>query len=324
MSKVYTVKRKEDRYWGNYRGEVVAVDDPLKACRARVRIPPAFTEVPKDDIPWAVTAAPLFFGVGQDQGVIAVPPVGSWVWCFFENGDIYQPVYFASAPAMENNVPDGPLRGRGETDDIADDMEATKIDAGDWSEPSVPVGTVYPKSTVAKNSGGFLFEMDETPGDRKLVIRHPSGSRIVMNEDGDIILHAAGDLYSLAEADSYEYAGASRQTKIEASDTTKAVDITSEASATNNVTGVAGINVTSSGVLALQVASISFFGGSATIAGPITLNITDALNITATAMNFNSGTKGVARIDDATGPQIGGAPAHYHLIQGGSSTILMG
>lgn len=101
------IEYPEDKFWGNYRGQVVSVDDPLSKGRIRVRILPAYSGSSDDALPWAIPAMPLFCGAKSGYGSHFVPDVGSWVWCFFENGEYTQPVYFAEAPNGAMMLPGG-------------------------------------------------------------------------------------------------------------------------------------------------------------------------------------------------------------------------
>jgi len=58
-----------------------------------------------DVLPYAIPAPAIGFGAGVDYGVFTVPAIGSYVWVFFEQGDINQPIYFASAPDATRGVP---------------------------------------------------------------------------------------------------------------------------------------------------------------------------------------------------------------------------
>jgi hypothetical protein len=92
------LKKENLKFLGNYRGQVMDVNDPKKLGRVRVMIYDFFSGVETKYLPWAVPVLPLISGSGSEQGWFAVPSVGSWVMCFFEAGDINQPVYFGEAP----------------------------------------------------------------------------------------------------------------------------------------------------------------------------------------------------------------------------------
>jgi len=100
-----------------YRGKVLNNSDPEKLGRIRSEIYPMLIGkttaknldgvdgVETAQIPWAVPAMPLSSGAGDACGSFAVPSVGSFVFIFFEEGDINQPVYFAEAQTKQYGLP---------------------------------------------------------------------------------------------------------------------------------------------------------------------------------------------------------------------------
>jgi uncharacterized protein involved in type VI secretion and phage assembly len=139
---------------GNYRGEVVDVQDPLKAGRIRVRVFGVYDDLPNEVIPWAIYADP-FMGGGSNSGGFWVPDVGDHVWVFFENGKHLQPVYFAGAPAAVHF-------------------------------PSNKTDSSYPNNRVFKTKQGHIIEVDDSPGNSRIRIRHKSGSQTTMFDNGDV------------------------------------------------------------------------------------------------------------------------------------------
>jgi len=90
-----------------YRGVVENVDDPEKAGRVRIRVMGIHSDNPKyvetKHLPWAIPATDLRMGGGlRNIGSYKVPDIGSHVFIFFEAGDHNFPVYFATAPAIED------------------------------------------------------------------------------------------------------------------------------------------------------------------------------------------------------------------------------
>lgn len=95
-----------------YKGVVEDINDPLKQNRVRVRILGIHTEeitLDSTNLPWAEQASPM--GAFQGIGVSSVPAQGTWVWLFFENGNIQRPVYFANSigGAFGNELPEKTL-----------------------------------------------------------------------------------------------------------------------------------------------------------------------------------------------------------------------
>lgn len=142
-------------FYGNYRGEVIDVEDPMEAGRIRVRVFSVYDDFAKEDIPWAIMADP-FMGGQAALGGFFVPDKGSHVWVFFETGDPEQPVYFAGAPAKPHFPPE------------------KDID--------------YPFNRVYKTKAGHLIEINEKS--EYIHIQHNSGTEITMHQNGDITTNA--------------------------------------------------------------------------------------------------------------------------------------
>lgn len=145
---------------GMYRGIVIDNNDPLKSGRIRVRIYPMFEKVRDNDLPWAIVADPSMGGFAN-MGGANIPVVNAHVFCFFENGDFRFPVYFAGAPAIQNDTSDLPT-------------EAT--------------GAKYPNNRVYKSKNGVVVEIDDSVGDTRYKITHPSGSSIELKNNGDVAI----------------------------------------------------------------------------------------------------------------------------------------
>ena len=79
-----------------FLGVVVAVDDPRKEGRARVRVETIYDDLEVNDIPWAYPKSKsMIFGKEGKAGAISIPKIGSIVAVRFDNGNPYSPEYFA-------------------------------------------------------------------------------------------------------------------------------------------------------------------------------------------------------------------------------------
>lgn len=140
-----------------YRGVVVDNVDPSKFGRVKINIFGMYDGISVSNIPWAAPAFPVGFGAGNGYGQFSVPEIGSMVFCFFEQGDIYQPVYFASAPDGIHGLP----------------TERT---------------TNYPNRAVIKTPNGIVIYIDD---EAKVVrVNHPSGKYIQMDGSGNVTISA--------------------------------------------------------------------------------------------------------------------------------------
>ena len=98
--------------YGIYRAICVDPKDPLKSGRIKVNIPAFVTDYSKDNegiwaYPCTPYAAPNLEKSGEkvsDFGSLLVPPKDSYVFVFFEDGDVSKPRYFGGL-TLENAIP---------------------------------------------------------------------------------------------------------------------------------------------------------------------------------------------------------------------------
>lgn len=76
-----------ERYFGKYRGIVVADEDPECLGRLQVECPSLLGE---DVCVWAMPCVPY---AGPGVGLFAPPPVDAGVWVEFEGGDLTHPIW---------------------------------------------------------------------------------------------------------------------------------------------------------------------------------------------------------------------------------------
>lgn len=136
------------KFYGNYRGLVIDVNDPLSSGRVKVRVYGVYDDIPTAVIPWAQYADPFMGGL-QNIGGIIVPDLGADVWVFFEGGDHHNPVYFAGAPS-----------------------------AGDVPSAHTP------SNKVLRTKSGFTVEIDDNGG-ATIRISHPTGSNSLFDAGGN-------------------------------------------------------------------------------------------------------------------------------------------
>ena len=198
-------EKKTHTFNGFYRGIVKDVDDPLKAGRVRIQVMPLFADLPVEHLPWAIYADGMMGGL-SNNGSIMVPEIDSHVFLFFENGDHRFPVYFAAAPAIQNEVPDVPTWSR-ETDAEFDAINSnkqtgvSKAGGGTWDEPDAAYGSVYPHNKVFRTEKGITIEYDDTDDNVRIHIYHPSGTREEVNNDGDRTQHNTTNKFTITIGD---------------------------------------------------------------------------------------------------------------------------
>lgn len=167
---------------GNYRGIVVNNQDPKESGKCQIRIFSVYDNVPDEMLPWAEYCDPFMQGQ-ESSGGLMIPDNGSRVWCFFENEDHMQPVYFGGAPSEKDGSPS--------KNKVVDD--------------TARFGVAYTRNRIINTSGGHLIELDDTPGDTRVRLLHKSGTQIIMNENGDLTEYVVGNYKRIIQGNLEEY-----------------------------------------------------------------------------------------------------------------------
>lgn len=96
----------EGKYYGKYRGVVMNNVDPMQMGRLMVQVPDVAGLAPSS---WAMPCVPI---AGIQNGMVALPIIGSGVWVEFEQGDPDYPIWTgcfwgtaAEIPALALTVP---------------------------------------------------------------------------------------------------------------------------------------------------------------------------------------------------------------------------
>jgi uncharacterized protein involved in type VI secretion and phage assembly len=94
------------KYYGKYRGVVLNNIDPLQMGRLMVQVPDVSSLAPGT---WAMPCVPL---AGIQNGMVALPIIGSGVWVEYEQGDPDYPIWVgcfwgsaAEIPALARLTP---------------------------------------------------------------------------------------------------------------------------------------------------------------------------------------------------------------------------
>jgi len=97
-----------ERYYGKYRGMVLNNIDPMQQGRLQVQVPDVAGLIPAS---WAMPCVPI---AGLQNGMVALPVIGSGVWVEFEQGDLNFPIWVgcfwgsaAEIPALAMATPPG-------------------------------------------------------------------------------------------------------------------------------------------------------------------------------------------------------------------------
>lgn len=222
------LERASTKLEGFYRGVVVQnrhedlTDEETKTttvradARIRVKIFGVYDDLAPDEIPWAEPALPINTGGKLDQGSCFIPEVDSYVFCFFDQGDVNHPVYFAMCPSIPNNEePDIPREARRQK--LDETYISTKrnnrienIESSDgiyWSEPEPWYDAEYPWNHVIKLSNGIVLELDNTTGRERIHIYHPSNTFLEIEKNGDMHVKNNRHKYVLTVENRKEFVG---------------------------------------------------------------------------------------------------------------------
>lgn len=97
-----------EKYFGKYRGMVLNNVDPMQQGRLQVQVPDVAGLAPTS---WAMPCVPI---AGLQNGMMALPIIGSGVWVEFEQGNADHPIWTgcfwgsaAEVPALALATPPG-------------------------------------------------------------------------------------------------------------------------------------------------------------------------------------------------------------------------
>ncbi len=148
-----------------YRAVVENNNDPKQLGRVQVRvfgIHDSGSSVSVAALPWAEVAGGTDFGLYQGVGVTSVLRNGTLVWVFFHNNDFNYPVIFSV------------IKGAGDINDIAKGS--------------------YTNIATIKTAGGHIIELGDAGGAEKIEIKHTTGSKIIFQPDGSILLESVNNM----------------------------------------------------------------------------------------------------------------------------------
>lgn len=158
----------------------------------------------------------------------------------------------------------------------------TALSAKTWSEPESPYGASYPHNQVMQTPNGLIQEFDDTPGNIRYHLYHPSGSYTEIDANGTEVRKIVGDNYYIIENNGNIFIGGK-------------ANVTVENSCNILILGDANLEVNGK-LTALVKNDISL-----TAAGSMNLNVGENLNIKASnitmeAINYNLTTVGDQKI----------------------------
>jgi len=214
--------------FGNYRARVVDNKDPKKFGRVLVWIPDLMPTVPITKGIWARPANNPLGGRNMEgpedhhyMGTSYIPKKGSWVFIFFEGGNINRPYYFGALDLENTQVlPENQLGSNyqdkwtvfkshdGRTIIISDDPDDARVEITGKKRKlkQPPTGDTASVYIIDKNQTTILI--DERVGKQKVLIRTYKGDFIHIDIDdqklqayfkSDIIIKTDGNLQITAK-----------------------------------------------------------------------------------------------------------------------------
>lgn len=142
-----------------HRGTVLDNDDPLQLGRLKVEVIGHFVGE-TEDLPWVHPQNPYGLGGKSDSSSFSVPEVGSELIVIFPFRNIYAPVYVGY---WQNTI-----------------NHQTDFDEN------------YPETYGFRDSTGTVFKINKEVGYLELV--HKSGTKIMINDAGDLMFDIVGSL----------------------------------------------------------------------------------------------------------------------------------
>ena len=165
-----------------YRGVVENHDDPKQLGRVQVRvfgIHDSGSNVSSSALPWAEVSGGTDFGLYQGVGITSILRKGTLVWMFFHNNDFNYPVIFAV------------IKGGGDINDVAKGS--------------------YTNIATLKTESGHIIELCDVGGAEKIEIKHMSGTKIVLEPDGSILIDSTNNIVQKATSDDTNQVGGNKK-----------------------------------------------------------------------------------------------------------------
>lgn len=168
---------------GGCKVRVFGVHDDL----ATERLPDAIVMLP--------TTSGSFKGIGDTPSLIA----GSFVFGFFLDGEEKKyPMIIGTMPYEPDDEKSNsiPFLARG---------KQTVVNTKIGPEPDSSYAAQYPYNRVINTRAGHIVEIDDTPDNERLHIRHSKGSYVEINKDGRIIIKSVDDSFEIVGKDKNVY-----------------------------------------------------------------------------------------------------------------------
>lgn len=189
-------------YPDRYRAYVRDDNDPDKEGRVRCYCPSVMghdSDNAEGWLGWAVVSyahAPDASGVAY--GVVDVPRNGTPVWLEFEQGRPDFPVVVGAWLDKDAAPVALPKHAIGQADAATDGQDRS---VGGITVPKSSAGTpTYPRNHVHAYKNGVTVEVDESDGNNRIFVRHPSGTFVECTHPGRLVAQVLADFLLWAGA----------------------------------------------------------------------------------------------------------------------------
>lgn len=163
-----------------YRAVVKNNADPEKLGRCQVLVYGIHSEdIDFNSLPWAEVSGGTDFGLYGGVGITSILRKGTLVWVFFHNNDYNYPVVFAV------------IKGGGDINDVA--------------------SSSYGDIATLKTSSGHIIELGDGSGAEKIEIKHMSGTKIVLEPDGSILIDITNNAVLKVASNNTEQIGGNKK-----------------------------------------------------------------------------------------------------------------
>lgn len=263
-------------------GKVEDLEDPKKLGRIRVRVFGEHDEnIKTEDLPWAIVMMPAY---SASAGAVGLSPtgiqtnalcVGFWLDGYDKQKPMIMGTWHKIPGGTENpDIHDVAKLARG-IQSIKDD----KIAPGDY-EPGLAYKAKYPHNKVLQTTSGHVVEIDDTPGEERLHVRHTSGTYVEIDKSGRVVIKTVGNRHDLTKGNSMVYVQGNVSMQIDGDCTqlvngkttiTSQGDLTLGTAGVLNLWGSRGINFKSGTSSTFQTpGGVSIVSGGLSVMGAIT------------------------------------------------------
>lgn len=230
--------------------------DKRKLGGVRVRAFGIHEDLATERLPEAIVMMPTtsgsFRGIGDTPGLLA----GSFVFGFFLDGEAKKyPMIVGTIPYLP-----GEDAANSSLPFLAREKQ-TIVNNKVGPEPESSYAAKYPYNRAIVTRAGHVIEIDDTPDNERLHIRHSKGSYVEINKDGRMILKAVDDSFEIVgknknvyiEGNANIHVKGNLDSIVEGKTTiTGAGDIVLASGGKIDINGVMGVNINSGSSINIQ------------------------------------------------------------------------